>query len=101
MTTVTIDTLSKEPALFAEFFELGQPDTVSPFITPESRSWGKHLSLKASIAAAILLTAAFTLSFIPGQMPLSYLLLLMVYFLAGIPSLIESIEELISFEINI
>lgn len=101
MTTVIVDTSSKEIPLFEEFFELGQPETVSPFITPESRSWGRHLSLKASIVAAFLLVFAFALSFIPGQQPLSNLLLIMVYFLAGIPSLIESIEELISFEINI
>jgi Cd2+/Zn2+-exporting ATPase len=91
----------KEPPLFEEFFELGEPDTVSPFITSESRSWGSHLNLKASIIAAGFLIAAFILSFFPAQQPLSNILLIMVYFLAGMPSLIESIEELISFEINI
>jgi Cd2+/Zn2+-exporting ATPase len=91
----------KEPPLFEEFFELGEPDTVSPFITSESRSWGSHLNLKASLIAAGFLLIAFILSFFPAQQPLSNILLILVYFLAGMPSLIESIEELISFEINI
>ena len=35
------------------------------------------------------------------MLPISHVLLLTVYFLVGIPALIESLEDLISFEINI
>lgn len=91
----------KKPTLFNEFFELGQQETVSPFLTASSRAWGADLTLKAAFIAAFLLAAAFTLSFFPHTLPLSHLLLVFVYFLAGIPALIESIEDLTAFEINI
>jgi heavy metal translocating P-type ATPase len=89
--------------LFEEFFEMGQQETLSPFIKPESRAWGEHLTLKASILAAVLLVLAFILSFSPREIDhqFSNFLLVAVYFLAGVPSLIEAIEDLASFEINI
>ena len=93
--------ISKTPAIFEEFFELGLQETVSPFLTPDSRQWGANLTLKSAILAAFLLLFAFALSFFPTVIPLSYMLLVAVYFLAGIPSLIESIEDLADFEINI
>lgn len=92
---------SKKPVLFEEFFELGQQESVSPFITAESREWGANLTLKASLLAAFLLVIAFALSFAPHTIPLSYLILIVVYFLAGIPALIEAIEDLSNFDINI
>lgn len=91
----------RSPLEFNEFFDLGQEETSSPFITPETRKWGAHLSLKTSLLAAGFLIAAFWLSWYPSLMPLSHLSLAMVYFLAGVPSLIESLEELASYEINI
>lgn len=94
-------TTLKDPVVFEEFFELGLQETVSPFLTADSRRWGANLTLKASILAAALLLVAFSLHFTPSTAPLSHLLLVMVYFLAGIPSLIESIEDLTNFEINI
>lgn len=89
------------PVVFEEFFELGLAETVSPFITTESRYWGANLTIKASLIAALLLVISFALSFFPQFVPLSHLLLVCVYFLAGIPSLIESIEDLAVLEINI
>lgn len=91
----------KKPLLFEDFFELGLQETFSPFLTPSSRGWGANLTLKAAIGAAILLAISFGLKFLDGMAPLSQLLLIFVYFLAGIPALIESIEDLASFEINI
>lgn len=91
----------KAPILFEEFFELGKPETVSPFITPESRHWGANLTLKSSILAAGLLILSFILSQFSHTLPLSHLILVAVYFLAGIPALIEAIEDLVSFEVNI
>jgi len=95
------ETVEKTPQIFDEFFELGKQDTVSPFLTPSSRPWGANLTLKAALVAAFFLCIAFAFSFSPQMMPLSNLLLVFVYFLAGIPALIESIEDLASFEINI
>lgn len=89
------------PDLFAKFFELGLQETVSPFLTPDSRRWAANLTLKSALLAAILLAAAFILSFFAEMLPISKLLLVSVYFLAGIPSLIEAIEDLSNGEINI
>ncbi|ADI38979.1 putative cadmium/zinc-transporting ATPase HMA1,chloroplastic [Waddlia chondrophila 2032/99] len=92
---------SIQPLIFEQFFELGQEETLSPFITPNSRDWSAHLTLKSAILAAFLLLISFILSFFPAWVPFSHLTLIGVYFLAGIPSLIEALEDLANFEVNI
>lgn len=91
----------RDPFLFDEFIESGFEESISPFLTKESRGWGRWVSLKASIISALLLLASFVFSFSLALEPLSYLLLVLVYFLAGVPSLIDAIEDLSSLEINI
>lgn len=91
----------KEPISFDEFFDLGLEDGFSPFLTPQARKWGYQLHLKASVLAAILLVLSFATSFMPTLVPLSYLLLTGVYFFAGIPALIASLEDLMQAEVNI
>ncbi len=87
--------------IFDEFFELGLAESSSPFLTPPSRPWAVNIPLKVSLLSAGLLIASFGLSFIPALIPISYLLLVLVYFFAGVPSLIESIEDLANLQINI
>lgn len=89
-----------QPELFETYFE-GEEEVNSPFLTPDTRSWAKSLPLKAALFSALLLTLSFILSFWPQFEPLSLILLVAVYFLAGIPSLIESIEDLFNLNINI
>jgi len=89
------------PTVLDEFFQLGQSETESPFLTESSRKWASHLSLKASLLAAFFLSLSFLLSFFPTTAAFSYFCLALVYFLAGIPSLIESLEDLVDLEINI
>jgi len=90
-----------KPTIFNEFFGLGQDETSSPFLTPSSRPWAANLTLKASLFAAGLLILAFIFSFYPSFVPLSHFLLVSVYFFAGIPALIESIEDLVNLDVNI
>ncbi len=87
------------PYLFDEFFASGMEESVSPFLTPDSRRFGKHLSLKSAGSAALLLAAAFGFSF--DHPPISYLLLSIVYFLVGVPALIAALRDLKNLEINI
>lgn len=89
------------PVVFDEFFEMGMAESRSPFLTPASRLWAHNLPLKAALLAGVLLIAAFALSFYEHLMPISHLILVFVYFLAGVPALIESIQDLADFEINI
>jgi heavy metal translocating P-type ATPase len=91
--------MSRSPYLFDEFFASGQDETISPFLTPDSRKWGKHLSLKSSLFSAFLLAIAFGLSFFHKEA--SYLFLFPVYFLVGTPAFIDSLEDLKNLEINI
>lgn len=98
---MTDTTQARRPLIFEDFFELGRDETVSPFITRDTRHWGINLTLRAAIISAFLLAIAFTLSFSPKFQPYSYILLAMVYLLVGIPALIESVEDLMNFEINI
>lgn len=87
------------PYPFDEFFASGKAETVSPFLRPRSRPWGKNLSLKSSLLAALLLFFAFILSWIHPSA--SHLCLATVYFLAGTPALIDSLDDLRNLEINI
>lgn len=89
----------KTPYVFDEFFSSGREESISPFLTPSSRNWGRNLSLKSAASAALCLALAFAFSFV--NQPLSYLLLSFVYFLSGIPALIASINDLKNLEINI
>jgi Cd2+/Zn2+-exporting ATPase len=87
------------PYIFDEFFASGKEESISPFLTPSSRKWGKHLSLKIALFSALLLIASFVTRFFEPS--LSNLLLLFVYFFSGTPALLGSIEDLKNLEINI
>lgn len=89
------------PEVFTDFFALGQEESVSPFLRPDSRAWSINLTLKASIVAAVLLVMSFICSFSPQTEPFGHLILIFVYFLAGVPALIEATEDLFDGEINI
>ncbi len=89
----------KKPYIFDEFFSSGLEESISPFLTPESRAWGKNLQLKSALLALALLALAFAFSFIDTQ--ISYLFLSFVYFISGTPALIKSINDLKNFEVNI
>lgn len=90
-----------KPTLFEEYFGMGKGEEVSPFLASDSRTWAAHLSLKASLLAALLLAASFLLYFWHETNGLAALCLAGTYFLAGTPSLIDSIEDLIDFDVNI
>lgn len=90
----------KHLVVFDDFFALGSEET-SPFLTPSSRVWAKQLPLRSAFIAAACLVISFALSFHPKLLPVAYLLLALVYFFAGVPSLIDSIEDIASLTINI
>jgi Zn2+/Cd2+-exporting ATPase len=87
------------PYLFDEFFSSGREESISPFLTHNSRNWGKNLSLKTSFLAATCLLFAFAFSF--THIPIANVFLACVFFLSGTPALIASINDLRNFEINI
>ncbi|MGC2595311.1 MAG: heavy metal translocating P-type ATPase [Rhabdochlamydiaceae bacterium] len=87
------------PFVFDEFFASGKEESISPFLTPQSRGWGKNLTLKTALFSGFLLLSSFSASFFLP--PLSHLLLLFVYFFAGTPALLGSIEDIKNLEINI
>lgn len=87
------------PYIFDEFFASGKEESISPFLTPSSRTWSRHLPLKTALISATFLTLAFACSFFSSA--LSSLFLLIVYFLSGTPALLGAIEDIRNFEINI
>lgn len=87
------------PYIFDEFFASGRDESISPFLTPKSRGWGRNLSLKSALFAALLLALSFAFSFINPNA--SHLCLASVYFLVGTPALLNSLEDLRNVEINI
>lgn len=91
--------MTRAPYIFDEFFASGQEESISPFLTANSRSWGKNLSLKSALLSAGLLAIAYTLSFFHET--LGYFFLIPVYVFAGTPALINTIDDLRNWDINI
>jgi len=91
--------LKKAPYVFDEFFASGKEESISPFLTPSARLWGKNLSLKSALLSAVLLILAYTASFTIPQ--LRTLPLLFVYVLCGTPALLHAIEDIKKWNINI
>lgn len=87
------------PYFFDDFFASGLSESVSPFLTKSSRSWGKHLPMMRAIIGAFLWVIAFTFSFTHQEF--SFLFIPIIYFLCGIPSLVSAIDDLKNLEINI
>src|SRR5438105_6563411 len=87
------------PYVFDEFFSSGLEESISPFLTPSSRKWGKNLTLKSAYSALLFLILSFAFSFY--SIYISYIFLSLVYFLAGIPALIAALNDLKNLEINI
>jgi len=88
-----------DPYLFDEFFASGKEESISPFLFPSSRKWAHNLTLKNAIFTAIIFSIAFATSFF--SLHLSNLFLAMVYFLVGTPAVLDTVEDLRNFEINI
>lgn len=88
-------------SVFAEFLSSNHEESASPFLTLDSRKWAKNLSLKTSIFTLVLLAIAITLNFIESTKPLSLLVQVVIFFFAGIPALLEAIEKLKKFQVNI
>ncbi len=90
---------SESPYIFDEFFTSGLEESISPFLKRSSRKWAHNLSLKSSLAAGFFLLCSYISShFMPD---LSHFFLLLVYFLAGTPALLHTIEDIKNLEINI
>ncbi len=85
--------------LFDLFFASGLEEGFSPFLKSSSRKWGKNLPLKSSLLAAFLLLFSFLLSFFSP--PSAHIFLVFVFFLVGIPALMDSFKGLLSLEIDI
>ncbi|MBS3904180.1 MAG: cation-translocating P-type ATPase [Simkania sp.] len=89
----------KAPYIFDEFFASGKEATISPFLTPSSKSWGKNLSLKSALVSAGFLLLAYITSAV--QPMFRDLPLLFVYFLSGTPALIDAAKDIKKLDINI
>jgi len=85
--------------IFDEFFASGRAETISPFLTPSSRKWGRNLPLFGALTAAVFLILSFAFSF--THINLSHLFLVFTYFLVGTPALIGALKDLRNLEINI
>ncbi|MBM3197678.1 MAG: cation-translocating P-type ATPase [Chlamydiae bacterium] len=92
-------TRRSSPYVFDEFFASGKEESISPFLTSSSRSYGKNLSLKASLVSAASLLIALGLQFF--WIDLAHIFLLLVYVLSGTPALIQALKDIRNFEVNI
>ena len=87
------------PYALEEYFSSGYEEAENPFITKGSRKWGRHVNLIGSLTALLLLALSYFLRC--NFPPLSSFFLVFVYVLAGTPSLIRSLEDMMDWNINI
>ncbi|MBP9841908.1 MAG: cadmium-translocating P-type ATPase [Simkaniaceae bacterium] len=85
--------------LFDDFFTSEQEESISPFLEKKSRHLGHNLPIKSASLSAFCLLLAFALSFVNPSF--SHLCLVIVFFLSGVPALIDTCEDLKHFVINI
>jgi Zn2+/Cd2+-exporting ATPase len=89
--TIPLGSRRQDPFVFRTFFEMGLEESSSPFLNPSAKRLARHMALKASLFSAFLLIAAWLIH--PAA--LSELLLVAVFVIAGAPSLINSIEDVV------
>ena len=87
------------PYLLEDYFSSGFEETQNPFITKDSRLWGKYSSLISSLLALFLLMTSYGVSFFSEN--LSNCFLIIVYFFVGTPALIDTAKDLGKGKINI
>jgi Cd2+/Zn2+-exporting ATPase len=87
------------PYILDEYVASGYEESENPFITKNSRALGKYTALLSALFATFFLAVAYTMRFFYPD--LASFFLLFVYFLAGTPSLIRSLEDLKDLNINI
>jgi len=91
--------MDEKPYIFDEFFASGMEESISPFLTDKSRFFGKNLSLKSACLGGFFLLVSFISSYTHPL--LTPLFLIITYFLSGTKALIETVEDIKNFEINI
>ena len=91
----------KKEFVFREFFEMGFDISVSPFLDETARAISRNFELKVAIFSACLLFLSFLFSYLQPCSPFGEILLVFVYFIVGVPSLIDSVEDLAKKDINI
>lgn len=87
--------------LFDDFFASEMEESISPFLTHNSRNYGKHLSLISSLIAIFFWLIAFSLSLTDANQNWINLCLLFTFFFAGTQALIGALEDLFTLTINI
>lgn len=87
------------PYLLTDFVSSGYEETQNPFVTEDSRLWGKYSSLVSSLLALFLLITSYAVEFFSPN--LANFFLVIVYFFVGTPALIDTAKDLGKFKINI
>nr|NGX32376.1 hypothetical protein [Candidatus Anoxychlamydiales bacterium] len=86
---------------FDEFFESGLEESISPFLEKNSRKWSKNLPLKTAFFCLFLLILSYVIVYTDLNTNIAYLLLSFIYLFVGVPALLDALEDLKNFEINI
>jgi len=86
---------------FDEFFESGFEESVSPFLEKKSKKWSKNLPLKTAFFSLFLLIISYVIVYTSINTNIAYLLLSFIYLFVGVPALLDALEDLKNFEINI
>ena len=86
---------------FDEFFESGLEESISPFLETKSKKWAKNLSLKTAVFSLILLIFCYVIQFSNININYGYIIVSFIYLFLGVPAILNALEDLKNFEINI
>jgi Cd2+/Zn2+-exporting ATPase len=87
------------PLLLEEYLSSGFEEMNNPFISKSSRFWGKYSSIFSSLVSLLLLALSYAVSYQSDT--LSNFFLIIVYFFVGTPALLDTLNDLKTFTINI
>lgn len=93
--------MKTETFIFDDFFASNMEESISPFLTPNSRKFSHNLSLQAALLATFFWLIALVLSLINTTPNLVSLFLLFTFFLVGTNALLESLKDLFALRIQI
>lgn len=84
--------LTRQVRGFRRFFEMGQEESVSPFLSDEGRRLSKNLSLKTSCLSAVILLVAYILH-VQGVSSGVPFLISLIFLFVGAQALIAALQD--------
>lgn len=93
--------MSQEPLVFEHYFQVGEQESFSPFLKPKDKKLASGLNFRVSLFSAFLFISSLSMSYYAPFQGFATWLLVLIFAIVGAPALIDAIEDLTDFDVNI